>query len=293
MKRLLAVLVMVCLACAGYVYASGAGTVGGEILKFGSGARSAGMGEAFTAIGNDPHAVYWNPAGLVQLNSKELQLMYLQHVADTGIGDIAYAQKLSPKTGIGVELIQLYVKEAQRDDNGNYVGDFTDYNGSLSVGLGVAVDESLSVGLSVKGLYYRYMDQVYTGQGMDAGAMYKLSIAGKESAVGVVLKDLGPDLQTRVVAGLSSVVMSNLLVSADVTSDAGQTTMNMGMEYQIGSRFVMRTGYMGVGGWEGLEGVYGITAGAGLKFKGYDLDYAFIPYGDLGIAHRVSFLMKF
>ncbi|HRU38780.1 MAG TPA: hypothetical protein P5511_02795, partial [Candidatus Goldiibacteriota bacterium] len=39
---------------------------------FGSGARAIGMGEAFTAIADDATAIYYNPAGLAQLDHNEV-----------------------------------------------------------------------------------------------------------------------------------------------------------------------------------------------------------------------------
>ena len=40
------------------------GTLGGQSLKIGVGARAAAMGDAYVALSDDATAVYWNPAGL-------------------------------------------------------------------------------------------------------------------------------------------------------------------------------------------------------------------------------------
>ncbi len=37
-----------------------------------------------------------------------------------------------------------------------------------------------------------------------------------------------------------------------------------------------------------IGGLTGFTAGAGLRFGDFSLDYAFVPYGDLGTSHRIS-----
>ncbi len=37
--------------------------------EIGYGARSLGMGGAFTALGNDPSGMYWNPAGLADISN--------------------------------------------------------------------------------------------------------------------------------------------------------------------------------------------------------------------------------
>jgi len=47
-----------------------AGTAMGQFLKIGVGGRAASMGEAFVAVANDASALYWNPAGITQLEKK-------------------------------------------------------------------------------------------------------------------------------------------------------------------------------------------------------------------------------
>ena len=42
----------------------------------GSGARAAGMGNAFIAVADDGTAASWNPAGLSQLRKSEFSLVY-------------------------------------------------------------------------------------------------------------------------------------------------------------------------------------------------------------------------
>lgn len=55
---------------------AGAAKYAGEFMYAGAGARALGMGGAFCAIADDATAAYWNPAGLVGLESPELQLMH-------------------------------------------------------------------------------------------------------------------------------------------------------------------------------------------------------------------------
>jgi long-chain fatty acid transport protein len=57
--------------------------IGLSLNRVGSGARAAGMGDAFIAISDDGTAVSWNPAGLAQLRQPEFSLVY--QVADRGL----------------------------------------------------------------------------------------------------------------------------------------------------------------------------------------------------------------
>lgn len=47
------------------------GTAAAEFLQIGGGARSLGMGEAYTAVADGPDAIYWNPAGLSRMARPE------------------------------------------------------------------------------------------------------------------------------------------------------------------------------------------------------------------------------
>src|SRR6188508_2961803 len=46
------------------------------LLESGNGAAALGMGGAFTAVANDLSAVYWNPAGIAQLNGIQFYVDY-------------------------------------------------------------------------------------------------------------------------------------------------------------------------------------------------------------------------
>ncbi|MFB0527666.1 MAG: PorV/PorQ family protein, partial [bacterium] len=57
-------------------YASDPGTTGANFLKIGVGPRAVGMGEAQVAICNDVTSAFWNPAGLVRIDSQEASFIY-------------------------------------------------------------------------------------------------------------------------------------------------------------------------------------------------------------------------
>src|SRR5262245_6015945 len=71
--------------------------LGPSLNRVGSGARAAGMADAFVAVSDDGTAASWNPAGLAQLRQPEFSLVYhtaSRHMNQTGLrspdGDIAY-----------------------------------------------------------------------------------------------------------------------------------------------------------------------------------------------------------
>lgn len=65
----------------------------GEFMYIGAGARALGMGGAFCSVADDATAAYWNPAGLVGLDGREIQLMHSERFGGLVRYDyLAYAQ---------------------------------------------------------------------------------------------------------------------------------------------------------------------------------------------------------
>ena len=62
---------------------TGYGTTSGEFLLFGAGARGAALGGAFAALTNDVTALFYNPAGLAQMNRPQAMVSTYSYVADT------------------------------------------------------------------------------------------------------------------------------------------------------------------------------------------------------------------
>ncbi len=58
------------------------GTAAAQFLKIGVGARANGMGGSFTAIANDVSTIYWNPAGIANLNRTSIGFTHSEWFAD-------------------------------------------------------------------------------------------------------------------------------------------------------------------------------------------------------------------
>ena len=76
-------------------------------FSIGAGARSLGMGGGFTALANDASTVYYNPAGLPELDYQEVSLMHVV-LFDKSIYDVAtWVYPLTEHTGLGVGFMRL------------------------------------------------------------------------------------------------------------------------------------------------------------------------------------------
>ena len=59
-----------------------AGSTSAAFLKIGVGARAIGMAGAFTAVADDPYAIYWNPAGLSLLSGSQASFTHNDYFQD-------------------------------------------------------------------------------------------------------------------------------------------------------------------------------------------------------------------
>ncbi|HET9869560.1 MAG TPA: tetratricopeptide repeat protein, partial [bacterium] len=66
-----------------------------------------------------------------------------------------------------------------------------------------------------------------------------------------------------------------------------------GLEGVLDGRWSLRVGYQVPLQDDQISGFAYFTAGAGLKFSSFSLDYAYVPFGSLGTSHRVSLAYQF
>jgi len=123
MKRLLAMIFVIEILM--QVSGSAAGPTGYDFLRTNVGARPAALGGAFLAITGDVHSVYYNPAALATLSSRQLTFSYLNYFLDFQSGFVAYGFQV-PKIGyFGVGSHYLNYGEFKRaDELGNENGTF-------------------------------------------------------------------------------------------------------------------------------------------------------------------------
>lgn len=171
-----------------------------EFLSIGVGARGLGMSNTQTAIVKDVTAGYWNPAGLVYLNSTyEASLMHAEYFAGIAKYDyLAFATKIDSSSSFGISLIRFAVDDIPDtrflyDVNGaiNYDNirffSAADYALLFSYARKLKFLDGLSVGGNFK-IIHRIAGSFATawGFGLDAGAQLDI----KKWQVGLLLRDI-------------------------------------------------------------------------------------------------------
>ena len=83
-----------------------------EFLNIGVDAAALGMSNAVTAFSADVNSGYWNPAGLVNIEDKQIALMHSSYFANIANYDYAaFAMPLDDRSAVGVSLIRFAVDD--------------------------------------------------------------------------------------------------------------------------------------------------------------------------------------
>lgn len=279
-----------------------AGTTGAQFLKIGCGARAIGMGEAYSAVADEVSAIYWNPAGLAQIGSRQVSAMHTMWLESINYDFLAYAQPLM-EGSIGVSLNYLSMSKMDKlDENGVKDGTFSPYDGALNVAYAQKVG-SITGGVNLKVIRQELDGDSATGFAVDLGTLHQLS---DKLQAAVVVQNIGPEIKfieesdplpMSIRLGISARLVSKLVLALDgVAPIDNEPNLHVGCEYTLDAirdfPIACRIGYKTTTASD-LDALSGLSGGLGFYLRGLDIDYAWVPYGDLGDTHRISLGMKF
>ena len=176
-----------------------AGSTGAQVLQFLPGSRAAALSGAYTAIGGDADALFYNPAGIANLQ-RAGSLAYERYVSDVAFGSLGAATRLSAFTvGVSVAFLDAgEIREVVPDDE--YGGNTGIETGStlsasetaLRVMAGLPLgDGRLRAGASVGFVATAIADQSQGAPFIDVGAQYDIA---ERVTFGAALKNVGMDL---------------------------------------------------------------------------------------------------
>jgi len=277
------------------------GSAGAEPFNFlflDANARPVGMGGAYTALAADENALLYNPAGLGRIASYGATFMHNKYL--TGIAQ-EYAAFVSPQ-GFGANLNFLDSGDIPRTTYARPAGGLGDAGLSdiaFSAGYGRALGEFLSVGAGRK--YIREAIDHTPGDGwaLDFGGLYAVP-AIRGLTLGLAAQNLGPtvkfegaheNLPLNVRTGAAygfNIRGHKSVIALDVTKERSQSArVAVGAESGLWENLALRFGFNSRN-----DAGIGIAAGFGYQWRGVSIDYAFVPMGELGDAHRVSVTVR-
>ena len=306
MKKILAVAICFFFLCS-FSFAEGVGSTGAQFLKIGLGARPLAMGGAFGAVADDTNAINYNPASLTRIEKKEASATYLKYFEDVNAGFIGYTGIVAEKHYVGAGLTYLQVTDIEkRDLNETSLGDFgaTDMALSLSYArkdIANKLLENLSIGGNLKFINQNIDNETAFAVALDISAYYpadeKLSLAINIQNIsnGIKFVDESDPLPLNIKVGAAYKLIKDLTVACDLDEYIIDNKLyaSIGAEYWVKDVLALRSGYRFGYDTDSLGGIVGLGVGAGFRFWGLTLDYAFVPFGDLGDTHRISFGASF
>ena len=299
-----------------------------EFLKIGVGARALGMGGAFVSIADDASATYWNPAGIVQLSSREAMGMHASQfggvVAHDVLGVVTPLRSGEHRADVGLTAIRQGVddirvtKDAvlpETDENGNPILDESRitkksaYDLALLLTYGRSLGDRWAAGANLKLIRQSLVGEGASfGIGADLGLRYQ---ASSSVAFGVRLAD-ATTTQLYWDTGRRETVAPTVTLGVHTTrniealrgSVALALDTNWAFEGQEADQF--ETGSLSGSLRPGFEYRFRetvalrlgsdagrFTAGAGVRYRQVGGDYAYLSHDELDGTHRVSALVRF
>jgi len=279
-----------------------AGTSSAQFLKLDIGARAAGMGGAFAGVSDDSTAMYWNPAGLNRIPGGTVTLMHAAWFEGMSYDWFSFTQEVLNVGTIGIGAQNMsYGSIKKLDSTGLETGAMNPSDRAVTVSYG---NRFLGVpaGINVKYISST-IDSSASAYAFDFGVM--MGLRGDRLMIGAAIQNVGKGLKfvnvesplpMNVKIGGAYNFRKNWLAALDINSPVDSAvSFGAGTEYvhkmHDGLSFVLRAGYNTRNNDTG--GINGITAGFGVKFSGYSLDYAFVPYGNLGDTNRISISINY
>ena len=259
-------------------------------LKLTGNARSAGMGDAYSSVGNDLSAVFYNPAGATQIERYALTASYLKWIVGSSMGTFAIGAKTNVAT-FAVNFAYFTTDEFEETTSSQPGGTGRMATaGDMAVGLTIAkqVTDKLSVGGNLRWVQEDLDLQSYSSYDIDFGTLFYTGF--HSTRLGMSMRNLGGD-QDVIGQKARFPMVFNLSGAAEVYGNLGDPlSLTIAVEQMFFTDSINRY-HFGAEAWVqnmlALRGGYKIgydseswTVGAGLRQKlgdqsvGVDVSYS-------------------
>ncbi len=107
MKKLLIFVIILGLTGVAWADQAKVGSAGAQFLKIGVGSKYQAMGEASVAAANDVYAMYWNPAGLVEVENWAIGFTNVNYLLDIDLNYVGMAKYFEDVGTFGASVTVL------------------------------------------------------------------------------------------------------------------------------------------------------------------------------------------
>lgn len=302
------------------------GSAGGQFLKIGVGARATGMGGAYSGLSNDITSIYWNSAGIADVDGISANFSYTQWFAGLSHNFIAASMPVGEQYRAAISITSFTSGDIDVTTLQNPDGTGTKYSLSdIAIGLtfGGKLTDQFSFGVTGKYVQQSFSNVSSSGVLFDIGTIYRTDLQGLRigfsiNNLGSEFRYSGQDLVAKVEpttglgqrptetellaktyamplsfrAGVAFDVIEKDDDNALVVAGDFETLADSPEQYAIGAEYTWRNFVSLRAGYRAGQEQLGVAAGVGLKYEGGgfkgSLDYSLNPTKNFGLLNRLS-----
>ncbi len=227
MKKYILLLLVILMVLNPQTYAVGVtktGTTAAGFLVIDVGPRATGMGSAYVSIAKDATAMYWNPAGIANLEGIQATFCNTDWIADLALNYAGVSFSLGNYGTVGLNAVFLSMDEMERTtiSQPDGTGELFDAANS-AIGLCYArnLTDKFSMGFNAKYINERYYHSSASGFALDLGALYKTHF--HDLTLGMSISNYGTKMQLD---------GRDLLVQVDINSQIEGNNPNINAKLQ-------------------------------------------------------------
>ena len=227
-------------------------------------------------------------------------------------------KKIYRVVGIAINSLTYgNIPRTEIDNDGNPIIKDNSFKASdlvISLSYGEKITHNMAMGFNFKVIQQKIEDEKANGIACDLGILYDVDfgIQKEKINIGLVIQNLGPKIKfisesdslpinIKLGAGYFS-IPSNQQIFSDIHKFNLALDINfpidndinfcIGSEYWYKNLIAARVGFNSQT-ISDLGGLSGLSIGIGFKWREYGIDYAWVPYVDLGNTHRLSLYISF
>lgn len=274
------------------------GTTAADFLNIGVSTHQKALGGSGDVLSSDISSAFINPAGLSFIERGGATVMHNVWYQDISYEYLGAALPVGTNSTFGISAVYLHMGKIDAyNAYDQEIGSIAPYSIAVVASYSQRIRQNLSLGINTKIISEQLTDKQANGYAVDLGGQYLLN----NFSFGLAINNLGPSMKyesanyklpTAVLFGIGYALPSmpvSVMIGVRKAVDR-DVVLAAGIEYSLGNNLSLRTGYSAVD--ESGESS-DLNLGAGFKFNGGIIDYAFNPGNHFGATHAFSFTFSF
>jgi len=283
--------------------------IGYAFLRTSVGARPSAMASSFVAMSDDPHCIFYNPAGIGNVEKRTAAFGYLNHILDIQNFAGAYVMPLrQARVGFGVQYTS-YGEFQRMNEFGQELGTFSSSSAVIYLSYAqTRADKRLQLGANVKYIRSELDNFSSDAYALDLGVIYHsaflgnmdfgggiFNLGGVISAFDQTKERLPFNYQLGASKRLEHLPLRYSLSLVKYNEE--DLRFRAGGEFELSTGLFLRLGYDSIGSDQKVgtnsDRFAGLSMGLGVEYHQYKFDYGISSFGEVGSLNRLSLSMTF